>query len=273
MSYVDSHRARIYYDAVGDGPPLIFLHGGGGNAASWWRQVGEFARDHRCILIDNRGFGRSPLSDSTLYDPKRFKDDVLAVMEREKIEAAAFVCQSLGGWTGLRLALSEPDRVSRLVVSNSPMGVDFPPAIADGKAFTDSLVDKSVDIETAALGQAYRERDPAGVFLYRHLSQFNPYSDRGEGTFMSAKERSVRIFAPDYVLPLEALGDVRCPVLLIAGEEDRIVRPATMQTYADRMPNARLIVAPGAGHSPFWETPEFYNQSVRRFLTEPADSH
>lgn len=270
MAYAQSGPVRIYYDTVGDGPPLVFLHGGGGNAASWYKQVADFAGSHRCILIDNRGFGRSVPADPDLYWPKEFPNDVVAVLDGLGIGSCPIVCQSLGGWTGIRLALSHPGRVTALVISSSPMGVDVPGALEDGVAFTSSVADKRLDIETAALGEAYRTSDPGGVFLYRQLNQFNPFNDRGDGALFSGKERAKRIFAPDFLLPPAALGDVRCPILLTVGTEDRIATPRTMRAIADALPDAELLEIEAAGHSPYWERPEIFNAAVRDFLDRRA---
>lgn len=69
MPFAASGEAKIYFDADGEGPPLIFLHGGGSNGAGWWRQIGHFRQTHRYIAIDNRCFGRSEPVDPSIYWP------------------------------------------------------------------------------------------------------------------------------------------------------------------------------------------------------------
>ena len=66
MSYAENGNAKIYYETYGDGPALVFAHGAGGNASSWWQQVPHFAERYRVITFDHRGFGRSTCPDEEL---------------------------------------------------------------------------------------------------------------------------------------------------------------------------------------------------------------
>lgn len=270
MPFAASGKAKIFFDVDGNGPPLVFLHGGGSNGAGWWRQIGHFRQTHRCIVIDNRCFGRSEPVDPSIYWPKLFVDDVLAVLNRLDIAAAPFVCQSLGGWTGLRLALSHPERITHLVVGSSPMGIESREAMADAQRFARSVGKEGQEIETAALGASFRQQHPELVWLYRQIGAFNRLNDRGDGGPLPVHERTRRLFAPDYVVSKDRLAEVVCPTLLIAGAEDRIVTPRTAKGFADLIPGAEYAQIEGAGHSPFFETPERYNEIVSSFLARHA---
>ena len=270
MPFAASGEAKIYFDADGEGPPLTFFHGGGSNGAGWWRQIGHFRQTHRCIVIDNRCFGRSEPVDPSIYWPKLFVDDVLAVLDRLEFSAAPFVCQSLGGWTGLRLALSHPERITHLVVSSSPMGIDSREARDDALRFARSVGEEGEDIEATALGASFRQKNPDLVWLYLQIGAFNRLNNRGDGGPMPVQERIRRLYAPDYVVSKERLAEVACPTLLIAGAEDRIVTPRTAKGFADLIPGAEYAQIEGAGHSPFFETPECYNGIVSSFLARHA---
>lgn len=266
MPFADAGDARIFYDVEGDGPPLVFLHGGGSNAAGWFQQVGHFRGSHRCITIDNRCFGKSEPVDPEIYWPKKFAGDVLEVLDLLGVGSAAFVCQSLGGWTGLRLALAHPDRVTHLVVSDSPMGIDSEEAREDAQRFARSIGEEGGDIETAVLDARFRESRPEMVYLYRQISAFNRLNHGP----LPMHERTQRLYAPDYVVAKERLRDVSCPTMLIVGATDRIVTPTTMKGFADLIPGARLEIVEGAAHSPYWETPDHFNALVASFLAPAA---
>ena len=105
MSYAENSNARIYYESYGNGPALIFANGAGGNASSWWQQVPHFVDRYRVITFDHRGFGRSICPDDQL-DFNYFVDDLICIMDTEGIHSAILVCQSMGGWTGMGMALS-----------------------------------------------------------------------------------------------------------------------------------------------------------------------
>src|SRR5712692_9614848 len=111
----------LYYERVGAGPALVFLHGMGGNHLSWWQQVPYFMRWYECITVDQRGFGLSP-------DPEdRFNaahaDDLNALLDHLKIEKAVLVGQSMGGWTIVGAALKRPDRVAAMVMAGTFGGI------------------------------------------------------------------------------------------------------------------------------------------------------
>ena len=95
MPFVESRGRRIYYERQGKGPAVLFLHGAGSNAATWWQQLPAFGAGHACITLDIRCFGRSvaPVQEFTL---ENFVADVLAVLEREEVQRVAVVGQSLG---------------------------------------------------------------------------------------------------------------------------------------------------------------------------------
>jgi 3-oxoadipate enol-lactonase len=107
MPFATSHGRAIYYERHGNGPAVLFLHGAGSNAATWWQQLPAFTAAHTCITMDIRCFGRSvaPLQEFAL---PLFVDDVLAILDREHIARAALVGQSLGGMIALQLALRHP---------------------------------------------------------------------------------------------------------------------------------------------------------------------
>ena len=125
MAFVQADGASIYYEALGSGPAVAFAHGAGGNAASWWQQVPVFSERYRMIMFDHRMYGRSQCAPEN-FDRGKFGEDLMVILDAEGIERTAIVCQSMGGWTGLRAALERPDRVSCLILSNTSGGVSTP---------------------------------------------------------------------------------------------------------------------------------------------------
>ena len=102
MPLVTNGDAEIYYEVHGEGPVLVFAHGMGGNHLSWWQQVPDFElRGYRAVTFDHRGFGRSRCPPEHFH-PRHFPDDLFAILDALEVERAALVCQSMGGWTGLR---------------------------------------------------------------------------------------------------------------------------------------------------------------------------
>lgn len=258
MPRVERPTAAIYYEVCGEGPPLVLAHGAGGNTLVWWQQVPYFARRHRVVTFDHRGFGRSTCRAGH-EQARHFADDLAAVLDAAGIERCALVCQSMGGWTGLQLALAQPRRVAALVLSGTPAGV-LTPAVADALA---AIATSSAAAELLApawnrphpaLAADLFDRDPARAFLYDQLAALNPAGVLG------------RIALHEVMTDPARLVGWRIPTLLVGGTHDRLFAPAVLREVAAAVPGARFHEIPIAGHSPYFETPEAFNAVVGEFL-------
>ena len=251
MAFAQSGRAEIYYEVHGEGPALVFAHGRGGNAASWWQQVPAFLPLHQVILFDHRCFGRSRCASSD-FDRTCFEADLIAVLDAGKIETASIVCQSMGGWTGLRAALRYPERVSSLVLANTPAAVDLP-CVRDALATAREIFAKE-GVGRAALALDFPQRAPERTFLYGQIDGLNlqipeALSHGSEG----------------WIDPVELEG-FGTPTLFITSEQDRLLPPEVIREVADLIPGSDFVVLPDAGHSAYFETPEAFNAAVAQFL-------
>src|SRR5260370_10190631 len=90
-------KFSLYYERVGAGAPIVFLHGLGGNHLSWWQQVPYFMRSFECVTVDQRGFGLSPDPDGLVN--RAHSSDLAALLDHLKIDKAVFVGQSMAGRT------------------------------------------------------------------------------------------------------------------------------------------------------------------------------
>jgi 3-oxoadipate enol-lactonase len=251
----------IYY--VERGPDdaaetLLFCHGAGGNAASWWQQLPEFARDYRCIAFDHRGFGRSPCAPEA-FRIEAFADDALAVLDAADAERVHLVCQSMGGWTGVRLALAHPQRVASLTLADTIGGFALPSGL-------ESMADMAERAATAgaltpALAADFHITDPNAAFLYEELSAFN--MDLG------VLGLGRKLTDPDVLLPVARAAELRLPVLVVSGRHDLIWPPAVLHELAGLFPDARIVEL-DAGHSAYFENPLAFNNALRTFLGPAA---
>jgi pimeloyl-ACP methyl ester carboxylesterase len=254
---VAARNAEVHYQAHGEGRPVVFAHGAGGNAASWWAQVPFFVEHgFRAIAFDHRGFGRSACASEDL-DPAEFPHDLAAILEAEGVGRTALVCQSMGGWTGLPFTLAHPERVSALVLCGTPGGL-WTDAVAASFAGVAERVARDGGIVGpggAALGQTYRKANAAGAFLYDQISAFNPALDPAS----LGRLGSVRI-AP------EALEGYATPTLVISGDEDVLFTRDALASVAHAIPGARLEGFEATGHSAYFERPDAFNDVVLGFL-------
>ncbi len=261
MSQVTSHGTPIHYDTHGDGPPIVFAHGMGGNSLSWWQQAPFFvAQGFRTIAFDHRGFHRSLCAPGEFH-PARFRADLAAILDAEGIERSALVCQSMGGWTGLPTAVHTPDRVSALVLCGTPGGLDTE-KVRDARARIAGRVAGEGVRGNAALAPDYPQREPAMAFLYDAIGALNPGLD--PSALASFGEPSARIEESQ-------LEGYRVPTLVIAGERDQLFPPEVLHDVAARIPGAERVDFAGVGHSTYFESAERFNAVVLEFLRKHAD--
>jgi 3-oxoadipate enol-lactonase len=252
MPYASRPDSELYYEVHGDtGPTLIFAHGAGGNAASWWQQVMEFSNDHRVVVFDHRGFARStcpPDSQRLVH----FEDDLIAIMDVAGIESARIICQSMGGWTGVRTAVRHPDRVDAVLLGNTPGAVAIQATMDNLPKLRSQVGKGGGGLGGVAISREFVQRWPAGALIYQQISNFNPgripdFSDT-EAYFTAEQCRS---------------SDV--PFWVLASDLDPLFPDDMLKAVADALGAEYRHVA-GAGHSTYFEKPEAFNAILREFL-------
>lgn len=252
MPYAQNGETSIYYNTHGepDRPALVFAHGAGGNAASWWQQVPVFSADHHVVVFDHRGFGRSvcpPEQQSAAH----YEADVVSVMDAAGIGRAVIVCQSMGGWTGVRTAVYRTDRVSGVLLGNTPGAVRTEVTVANRRKMTKRLAEAGGLINRAYSAE-FAERNPAGAVLHRQISAFNTQARP------NLRDDAV------YVEP-GAVRDSGVPFLVLSSDLDPLFPPAVLESVA-RDIGAPVARVAGAGHSTYFEKPEEFNAIVSEFL-------
>lgn len=250
--------AEIYYESHGAGPALVFAHGAGGNAASWWQQVPFFVeRGFQVLAFDHRGFGRSRAPAEAL-ELKHFVADLCAILDAEGVARAALVCQSMGGWSGLPLTLGHPERVRALALCGTPGGV-WTQEVAAALAGVGERIRDAGGLSAPggpALGASFAARDPRGAFLYDQISAFNALADPSP---LLGQIGAVRFDASSFA-------EYATPTLVIAGREDVLFPPDAMESVARTIPGAQLSWFETAGHSTYFEEPDRFNELVADFL-------
>jgi pimeloyl-ACP methyl ester carboxylesterase len=255
MPFVQRPHTSLYYESHGEGEPIVFAHGAGGNTLIWWQQIPHFARSRRVLSFDHRGFGRS-LCEPGHFHAREFAADLFAILDHAGVERAALVCQSMGGWTGLRAALSRPDRISCLVLSGTPAGV-FTPTVLEAFARIGRLAASEGVRAAPALAPDFPAREPALTHLYDQISSLNPVLPPG----------ALATLAEARVEP-EELARLSVPTLMISGEHDQLFPPAALKDAAARIPGCRVVDFAGSGHSPYFEHAPRFNRIVDEFVAQ-----
>jgi len=113
--YVDSNGCKIYYQIRGEGSPLVLLMGFGADSNVWELHAAEYENHFQCIILDNRGVGKSG-APQVPYSTAMMADDVVAVLDHLDIEQAQVAGISMGGAIAQSLALNHPNRVTSIAL-------------------------------------------------------------------------------------------------------------------------------------------------------------
>ncbi len=256
--FVERDGERLYYEVVGDensdATPLVLSHGAGGNHASWFQQVAHFAAHRVVVTWDHRGYGRSSdLGDRT--GPLVAVEDLLAILDHEGIERADLVGQSMGGWSVVGAALARPGLARSIVLADSIGGFTTDAVLAAMSRARARERQRDELGAHPALGEAFSARSPELAHLYQSL-----------GRMGSADPDVVIGRLLDVTYGTDDAARLAVPALLIVGDHDQLFAPAAVRAVADLLPDARVIEIIGAGHSPYFEDPDAWNDALDAFL-------
>lgn len=258
----------IAFDAAGEGPVVVFLHGIGGNRTNWHDQLPAFAaRGFRAIAWDARGYGGSDDYEGPL-DFADFSHDLARLLDHLEVGRAHLAGLSMGGRILQDFYPRYPDRVATLVLCATFPGFDT--------ALTPEKRAEFLRLRKEPLVSGKEPKDIAPVVA---KTLIGPRAT--EAHFQRLVESMTMLHKESYIKAIEAstlydrsasLPDVAAPTLLVFGGADSLAVPAVGERMAEQIPGARLIVIPEAGHLVNIEFPEAFNEGVLAFLDEHRDS-
>ncbi|WP_322048099.1 alpha/beta hydrolase [Paraburkholderia sp. J67] len=258
MPFLNVPGARLRYDVVGDGPPMIFVHGAGANSTVFFQQVAYFQQTRRVICLDMRGFGGS-ICDAATFHPRQFSEDLARLMDAELKEPAEVVCQSMGAWSGLPLAVREPERFVGLVLSGSPT-----PAYGPHHKVLEQVSER---FRRVAAGEAVPPQDLgfSERFVAQHADLIALYQMLAR---MNQKVNLATITDEELRLMPEHFVGYSVPTLVMGGVQNRLIGGETHLAAARCIPGARTYTFTESGHSSYFEEPDHYNRVVEGFFEE-----
>ena len=263
--------AQVEYVDIGDGPPLVFIHGLGGSWQNWLENLPFFARTHRCIAMDLPGFGRSDMLDGDVTI-RRYGEIVDALMIQLGIPSAPVVGNSMGGFIALEVAIRGPARVEKLVlVSAAVLWQEYRHArpLVSLANVTEGLLGSALADAAPLLAGRPRLRQAALRFggiraphrLSRELQRELLLTARRTPGFLPALQALA-----DYPLRDE-LAQIECPALIVWGDADPLVGVGHAKELAGIIPGSQVTIYERTGHVPQLERPERFNADVAAFLS------
>jgi pimeloyl-ACP methyl ester carboxylesterase len=257
---------NLYYEDVGTGTPVIFVHEYAGDYRTWEPQMRYFARSHRCVTYSQRGYPPSDVpSDPARYGQDIARGDVIALMDALGIDKAHVVGHSMGGYTALHVGLRHPQRCISVTAAGCGWG-SLPDSTArdamrkvaldNAKMFTEKSMGEAAAIYgDGAMRHPQKFKDPRGYAEFMRM--LAEHSSQGHALTMSmlqAKRPNLWDMEAD-------LKKFSVPLLIVVGDEDESSLEGSV--FLKRTaPTAGLLVVPRSGHNITSEEPAAFNAAL-----------
>ena len=266
MPFLKTKDADIYYKVYGQGAPFLFCSVTGCDHQAWkFHQVPEFSRDHKVIVFDYRGTGKSSKTVQR-YSIKMFAEDAVAILDHLDVEQAIVCGHSMGGVVAQLLALDHPRKVKKLILASS--GSAHPGAHGIPLGMCRDLVQLGFEgyirehtIETGWTKE-FVAAHPYLIenFLQVRMSGIAPLENYLH--FVLARQEH------DHT---DRLKDIRAPTLVLVGDDEHHGATDTSHWEAAHhlaraIPNAKLVVLSGEGHHYLATHPEAAHRAIRKFI-------
>jgi pimeloyl-ACP methyl ester carboxylesterase len=237
--HAELNGIRLYYAEIGHGSPVVVLHGGLANSDYLGSQVQALAARHRVIVVDSRGHGRSTRDDQPFgYD--LMTDDVVALLDRLKIQKANIVGWSDGAIIGLDMAMRHPARVGRIFAFGA-------------------------NTQTSGLKEGFDKNPVFAAYMARARQEYARLSPTPD-QYDAFQEQIGKMWENQPNWTDAQLRTIRSPVLVVDGDHDEGIRREHTEYIARTIPGARLLILPNLSHFAFLQDPVLYNTEMLDFL-------
>jgi pimeloyl-ACP methyl ester carboxylesterase len=251
MPKLNRDGVEIYYETHGQGPPLLLSHGYSATSQMWAGQVEALSRRFRLIVWDMRGHGRSDYpEDLAAYSEAATVGDMAAILDAVGAKRAIVGGLSLGGYMSLAFNLAHPDRVRGLLI------IDTGPGYRNDEAregWNRNALRTAERYESEGLGRLAAGTPEMRTSTHRSA----------EGLARAARgmltQKDARVMA--------SLPTIAAPSLVVVGADDAPFLAAS-DYMAAKIPGARKVVIPGAGHAANIDQPAAFNAAILEFLRE-----
>ncbi|MGU3399372.1 alpha/beta fold hydrolase [Brucellaceae bacterium D45D] len=235
----DVNGINIYYAIYGKGDPILFIHGGLGDAGIWANQIRDLSQDHEVIVADSRGHGRST-RDERPFSYDLMTDDYVALLDYLHKGPVTLVGWSDGGIIGINMAMKHPEKLTRLIAhaaNINPEGV-------------------RADVLQNRTFQKYIER--AGERYHQFSLTPDQYDDFVRQIALMWNSE------PNW--PESALAAIHVPVTIAIGDHDEGVKLEHTKMIAGAIPGAKLVILRNTSHFSMLQDPDGYNAVIREAI-------
>jgi 2-hydroxy-6-oxonona-2,4-dienedioate hydrolase len=263
--FYDAGGVRTRSVETGDGPCVIFLHGTGGHAEAFFRNLRAHGEHFRTVVPDMIGHGFSDKPDVD-YTPEVYARHLRDFMDAAGIERAHVHGESLGAWIAAWFALESPERVDRLVLNTAGGLRSDPTTMARVRDKTLEAV-RNVSLETVRGRLEWLVFDPATMtdemVAIRHRIYSQPEMPKAMEHVLCLQDEATRV---PFLLTPDRLAEIRHRTLVLWTSHDPTAPVEVGREAARHIPDAEFFVMDDCGHWPQFEKPDEFNRIHLNFL-------
>jgi pimeloyl-ACP methyl ester carboxylesterase len=251
MPKLNRDGVEIYYEVHGEGPALLLTHGFSSTSQMWAGQVEPFSKHFKLITWDMRGHGQSDYpADPAAYSEAATVDDMAALLDAAGARSAVIGGLSLGGYMSLAFHRAHPERTRALLIIDTGPGYKSDEARAAWNANALKTADR---FDARGLGEVAQQSAERRLVRHRDATGL-AHAARGMLTQWDSRV-------------IESLPGIAVPSLVVVGADDAPFLNASSYMAA-KIPGAKLVTIPAAGHAANIDQPDAFNAAVLGFLEE-----
>lgn len=248
--FLEFNKGKLYFEVVGEGEPVVFIHGFTLDHRMWKPQVDEFSKKFKVITYDLRGFGKS----STPEDKYSHHEDLKALLDHLGVTDAHIVGLSLGGEIALDFAVSYPDMIKTLTLADSSLGGYK--STVDWNVHSELGLDKAKEnwLNHQVFNKT-KENTEATLLLKQIVSDYS-----GWHWFNSDPREKV---SPSTI---EQIQNINVPTIIMIGEYDLSYFKDIAEILNNKIPNSTKVIIKNSGHMSNLENIEQFNKTIEQQL-------
>ena len=262
--YADSNGTKIYYEVFGEGEPLVLIMGFGADGTVWEKHLREYEKHFRCIVLDNRGVGKSDQPKGP-YRTKMMAEDTIAVMDHAGVDKARVAGISMGGAITQELVLNHPDRVQRIaLISTWPKFNNY----------AKTVYENLKKLRVTSKSEDFMELLQLWIFAPPYYEKFMNDLEEGQlGAKNNPNPQSKKGFDGQLDAcinhdTVSRLDQIKVPTLITVGDMDIFTPPEFSKILHEGISGSEYVSFPEGGHVHHWEDLERFNKITTEFLKE-----
>jgi pimeloyl-ACP methyl ester carboxylesterase len=252
----------LEYDDIGNGVPLLLIHGFPLDRTLWRTQIAGLSQIFRVIAPDLRGFGQSSETDGEAVTMDQYAADLKSLLDSVNVKQAVIGGISMGGYIALAFYAQYADRAKGLILANTR-------AVPDSEESRQSRLENAQKVGEVGAGflvetMAPKMLGPAAKPEIEIAVRSMMARQRAAGIMSALRGMAIR---PDRTTLLRF---ATVPVLIVSGSQDVLIPPSDSETMHVLIPNSRLVIIPDAGHLSNLDKADAFNHVVREFYKQVA---